>query len=343
MAGFRDLFINTFYKFGSFIPSNWLLKISAQNLIIPFYHLASNEKVTHIHHLYSAKSEKEFIYDMDFLLKSYEPLDYIKFQELALNKKPPSRPSFLLTFDDGLKQFHDVIAPILIQKGIPSICFLNSAFIDNQDLFYRYKTSLLIDHLENNPKLLTDHKIIKWVSSHANGKKEVTKYLLSITYQNKNILDDFAVLVNYNFKEYLSNYQPYLTSAQIISLKNKGFHFGAHSIDHPEYQLIEFDEQIRQTKESIESICALFSLDYKAFSFPFTDYYVSNKFFKKVYNDHIADLTFASAGQKKEVYSRHFQRIAFEMGKLTAEEIHNSELLYFIFKAFFGKNTITRK
>ena len=342
MPGFRNPFIKSVYKLAKFIPSGWLLHISNQKLIIPFYHLISDERIPHVCHLYPIKNVKSFASDLDFFLKLYQPLDYLQFQQLALTNNRPAEPSFLLTFDDGLKEFDEVIAPVLIQKGIPAICFLNSGFIDNQDLFYRYKASLLIDHLERNPDLLSKKIIKDWVSTHSNGIHNIPGWLLSISYHNKQYLDDFANLVDLNFKEYLSVYKPYLTSNQIHSLKNKGFHFGAHSIDHPEYRLINFEEQIRQTKNSVESISTKFSLDYKAFSFPFTDYGVSRQFFDRVYKEHIADITFASAGQKKEVFSRHFQRISFEMTNLTVREIYNSELLYFIFKAFLGKNTMNR-
>ena len=342
MAGFRDLFIKIFYKTGNFIPAKFLLNITGQRLIIPFYHIISDENVPHIRHLYPVKSVKSFIRDLEFLLKLYDPINYIEFLELVRNQKRPVKPLFLLTFDDGLKEFHDVVAPVLIRKGVPAICFLNSGFIDNIDLFYRYKASLLIDYFVNNPKLISDKKVMDWVFAHSDGKKDISELLLSISYQDKNYLDDFAVLINYDFKEYLSIHKPYLTSAQINSLKNNGFYFGAHSIDHPEYRFIDFDEQIRQTKESVESICSRFSLDYKTFSFPFTDYQVSRKFFDKIYNENIADITFGCAGQKKEVFSNHFQRVSFEKNHLTAKEINNSELLYFIIKTLLGKNTIIR-
>ena len=37
-----------------------------------------------------------------------------------------------LTFDDGFRELHDVVAPILLRKGIPATFFVNSAFIDNK-------------------------------------------------------------------------------------------------------------------------------------------------------------------------------------------------------------------
>jgi len=343
MAGYRDLFIKMFHKAGKSVSSNLLLNISNQRLILPFYHTISDENVPHICHLYPIKGVKKFVDDLDFLLKLYKPIDYCEFNDLVLNNKRPEKPSFLLSFDDGLSEFHNVIAPILIQKGIPAICFLNSDFIDNNDLFYRYKESLLVDHLAKNQKLLSDKKVLDWVSDHSDGTIEICRFLMSVLYRDRNCLDDFASLINYDFKEYLSVHKPYLTSNQVLSLKDQGFYFGSHSIDHPEYRFISFDEQIRQTKESIENICSRFSLDYKIFSFPFTDYNVSRQFFDTVYKENIADFTFGSAGQKEEVFSNHFQRIPFEMDYLTAKEIYNSELIYFIFKAFFGKNTIKRQ
>lgn len=343
MAGFRDIFIKSIYRIGNYIPTKLLMAATNQKLIIPLYHIISDERVPHVQHLYQIKSVKKFIQDLDFFLKFYKPIDYFEFLEIVKRGKSTAKPSFLLTFDDGLKEFYDVIAPLLFQKGIPAICFLNSGFIDNKALFYRYKACLLIDYLENNPNLLNDYKVIEWIFDHSIGTKNVREFLLSISYQNKNSLNDFARLINYNFEEYLSNYKPYLTSDQIHSLLKQGFCFGAHSIDHPEYRFIDFDEQIKQTKESVESICAQFSLGYKTFSFPFTDYEVSKQFFDRVNAENIANITFGCAGQKKETFPNHFQRISFEMEQLTAREINNSEFLYFFIKAFLGKNTIKRK
>jgi len=343
MSGFRNLFIKACSPIGKLFPASLLLNITKQQFIAPFYHIISDENVPHVQHLYPVKGIKKFIQDLDFLLKLYEPIDYPAFQELVLHKKNVAKRSFLLTFDDGLKEFHEVIAPILIQKGIPAVCFLNSAFIDNKALFFRHKASLLIDYLSNKPQWIKDKKVTDWVSKNSVNTKGLFKFLLSVSYQNKACLDELANLLEYDFPEYLSVHKPYLTSTQILSLKNKGFHFGAHSIDHPHYYSIGLQEQIRQTKESIESICTRFSLDYKTFSFPFTDYKVPATFFDALYREHIADITFGCAGQKKELFPNHYQRISFEVDTLSAQEIHHSELIGFIFKSLIGKNTIKRK
>lgn len=336
MAGFREKFIHIVSKGAGLIPSSFLQKAANQRLILPFYHAISNEEMPHIKHLYPVKGVKTFIKDLDFLLKYYTPIDYNEFLTLSRTHKQPKKPSFLLSFDDGLREFHDVIAPILLQKGIPAICFLNSDFIDNKDLFYRYKSSLLID------KIKKEAVLNKRIQEFFYGSKKGIENILSITYQNKNLLDELAVLTDYSFSDFLLNYSPYLTSEQIKLLLKQGFYFGAHSIDHPEYQYINLKEQIRQTNESIQYICSAFSIDYKIFSFPFTDYNVSKEFFSQLKTNKIAENTFGCAGQKRDTVPNNFQRIPFEMTSLSGKQILNSELLYYLLKIPFGKNMIRR-
>lgn len=336
MAGFRNKFINSVNKGISIVPTNLLQRASNQRLILPFYHAISDEEMPHIKYLYPIKGVKAFINDLDFLLKYNTPIDYNEFQVFSRNNKQPDKPSFLLSFDDGLKEFHDIIAPILLQKGIPAICFLNSAFIDNKDLFYRFKSSLLIDKIRKEPGLINK------IQALFGGSQKIVQNILSISYQNKELLNELAKLIGYSYNEFLANHSPYLSSQQIRSLISQGFYFGAHSIDHPEYQYIELQEQLRQTKESLQYICNMFSIEYKVFSFPFTDYNVSKRFFNHIKTNDIAENTFGCAGQKRDIIPNNFQRIPFEMTDLSAKQILNSELLYYLLKMPFGKNIINR-
>ena len=56
-------------------------------------------------------------------------------------------PVFHLAFNDGWREFHGFIAPVLLDKGIPATCFLNSALIDNKELFYRFRSNLSIERI----------------------------------------------------------------------------------------------------------------------------------------------------------------------------------------------------
>lgn len=337
MPGFREKFIQKSNKATRLAPGSAWQKLSGQKLIMPFYHTISDEPIPHIHNLYPIKSTKDFVKDLDFLLKHYKPISYADLQKLNRKGEQPSKPSFLLSFDDGLSEFSDVIAPILMQKGIPAICFLNSAFIDNADLFYRYKASLLIEEITANPKLKSQ------LNGIFQGDNNLSQDIKAVSYRDRAILDVIASRIDCDFGDFLNRQSPYLTSSQIEKLIAQGFHFGAHSIDHPEYQHIDYSEQLRQTKESMDSIASRFNLDYRAFSFPFTDFNISKRFFDEIYKNGTVEMSFGCSGQRKESFPKHYQRIAFEMEVLSGEQILNAELLYFILKQPFGKNRILRK
>jgi len=344
MAGYRNTFLQLFRKPGALLPTRQLAAWSGQRFIVPVYHTVSDNNPEHIRHLYPVKTIKQFTADLDFLLKTYRPIGAADLENLLHHGISPKTNTFLLTFDDGLREFHDHIAPLLLQKGIPAICFLNSDFVDNKGLFFRYKASLLIGVLERDRRLLQSDRVVEWFRRRTpDQQNKYSQALLSIAYENREALDELAGIVGLDFAQFLADQQPYLKSEQILSLKNQGFCFGAHSCDHPEYRFLSMEEQIRQTKTSVESICERFSLPYRAFAFPFTDFGVSGAFFQNIYEQEPAvKVSFGCAGMKRDAFPQHIQRIPFETGSLNAKEILNNEYLYFLLKALVGKNRIRR-
>ncbi len=326
------------------VPLSFLIKLTGQNVILPFYHAVSDSELIHIKHLYSVRTSKAFEKDLDFFLKYYEPIDYYQLIDSIVKSKTIKKNSFLLSFDDGLSEFNNIIAPILKQKGIPAICFLNSAFIDNKDLFFRYKESVLIHHLKNSKPKVSINEIALWFKQRKLTFNGNFNSLLSINYSERNYIDDFATLIGVDFNEYLVKNKPYLSTVQINALIEQGFLFGAHSIDHPIYSSLGENEQITQTETSIKEITAKFNLNYRIFSFPFTDFNVKESFFNKVFNksNPIADLTFGCAGLKHDSCSKNIHRIPLEIDSFSAKDIITGEYLYYILKSFVHKNTIKR-
>ncbi|MBK9043176.1 MAG: polysaccharide deacetylase family protein [Saprospiraceae bacterium] len=81
-----------------------------------------------------------------FLLKHYHPV--LLTEKLSLDSN--LKDQFLLSFDDGLKECYEIILPILLKKNLKAIFFINTGFLDNKALFYRFKISLIWE------KILTD-------------------------------------------------------------------------------------------------------------------------------------------------------------------------------------------
>jgi len=327
------------------LPLNVLIRITGKRIIFPFYHLVSDEDVPHVKHLYTVRTTREFIHDLDFLLKHYKPIGITDLLDSVNNGRPLQGNCFFLSFDDGLREFHDVAAPILRQKGIPAVCFLNSGFIDNAGLFYRYKASLLIDKLQKGNDLSGRQKLLEnWFEENHLPLTPGYSGLLLISYANRHLLDELALQLDVHFDEFLRERHPYLDSNQVHELIQHGFVFGAHSIDHPEYRYLAEEEQIRQTVESILMITGKFGIKEKLFSFPFTDHDVKKTFFDRVFDPSqpLADLTFGGAGLKQDPVLRNIQRIPFEGTSLDAKQILGTEYLYYMIKSIFGKNMIRR-
>lgn len=323
-----------------------LIYLSGKSMLLPLYHTVSDHDLKHIKNLYSFRNTKQFIQDIDFILKYYEPINVDTLIKSINSGTKIKRNSVLFTFDDGLREVHDIIAPILKQKGIPAVFFVNSDFVDNKNLFYRYKASLLVEEVKSKEICKSRiNEISSKLIDKPNSKKDICKSILDVNYKNKFVIDEIAKIINYDFNEFLVTNQPYLTSLQLKNLIKQGFSVGAHSVDHPEYFNIPFDEQIKQTTESIKWIKKTFKQEYNLFAFPFTDFQVSRQFFETIYSSKnpMVDLSFACAGIKDELYPKHLQRLPIEMSNESARQIITKEYIAYLGKCLIGKNLIRRK
>lgn len=317
-----------------------LIKTAKQNVVFPFYHTVSDKKLVHIGSLYQAKSSKSFIKELDFLLKHYQPLHPNEFYQSVNNGKTIKKPSFLLSFDDGLSEFHHTIAPLLKAKGIPAINFLNPAFLDNKDMMYRYKIACLVEYYQKNKKEFKNDATQKILKKHPG--ETIEKQLWNITYHHQDDLNRIGASVGFSFDNYLRLYKPYLSIQEIVKLKEEGFVFGAHSVDHPPYYQLNQDDQLKQTVQSIDKISQILDAPTQFFSFPFTDKTVNKTFFDDLIKSFPDLITFGTAGMKLDSIKNHFQRIPMDVFD-RGQDILAGEQIYFILKSLLDKNTINRK
>jgi peptidoglycan/xylan/chitin deacetylase (PgdA/CDA1 family) len=343
VSDFRKVIYNKYNFLTIILPVNFLIKSSKQRLILPCYHTVSDNYLPHIINLYKYKNLNSFKSDIDFLMRYYKPVDLFDLINLIKNQAVPSENLFFISFDDGLKEFYEVIAPVLLEKGIPATCFLNSAFIDNKDLFFRYKASIIIELINRTDRKSNAWKTLKsWFIDNNMSPVNYKSGLLQIKYDEKTKLDELAAVLEFNFKDYLEKNKPYLTTQQINELIKKGFTFGAHSIDHPEYRHISYDEQLKQTLESIDAIVNKFNLNYKVFAFPFTDYQVSAQFFRDINRNNSIDFTAGSSGIKQDSITNNIHRIVMDEYDLKGSNRIKIDYFYYFIKSVFNKNKIHR-
>lgn len=323
------------------VPFQPLKAIVKKGIIFPFYHTVAFKDSPHIDNLYKLKTPGEFFSDIEFILKHFRTVDFEEAVKLSQSPVRKAKPAFFLSFDDGLSEFYDYIAPYLISKGVPSAVFLNTSFIDNQDMFFRYKASLLIHHFRNNPGLITAAK--EYFNNGKVWQGNINATLLNIKYKNRALLDGVAEVTGYSFSGFLKLRQPYLTGSQITGLAKEGVIFGSHSCNHPLFAELSIQEQMEEIVNSME-IVKKYNGKYKLFAFPFTDYGVGNKLFEKIFDSRnpVADYTFGSAGIKDEAFHRHLQRIPMESYNFKGSSLIKTEYICRLLRGIVNKNTIIR-
>lgn len=308
-------------RIGRILPPPILGKLARVNIVLPYYHMVSNENVSHVKYLYKYKNVRQFREDIDFLLKHYSPVSLKDLVHSLRGDKSLPRNTFLLTFDDGFREMHDIVAPILVEKGVHATFFVNSAFVDNRQLCHLNKASILAEKFEEKRSLGIEKKVAQLLRDKGLEFNDVVSALLSINYQNKLLLDDVAKVMEVDFGDYLSLRKPYLTTDQIRQLLHNGFTIGAHSIDHPYYGDLTLTEQLNQTIESARHIRENFQLDYGAFAFPHGDSGVSKEFFKRIQECGLIDITFGTGGMGDGYPRTHRQRFSLEKPLLPARDL----------------------
>ncbi|WP_223601277.1 polysaccharide deacetylase family protein [Chryseobacterium sp. GVT01B] len=306
---------------------------------LPLYHSVSDRELPHIKHVIRYKNTKQFEEDLDHLAKNFQFVDWQEFKEFTSGNFKPKKKIALLTFDDGFREFYDVAAPILERKGIYACNFVNPAFIDNKDMMFRCKASLLVDAVERNKTI--DPEIYFVLSLKNVDRHFLQKKILAINYQEKDTLDWLAEKLEVDFNAYSKEFKPYLSTEELKELTRKGFGISSHSWDHPKYGDLSLKEQMETTDKTFAYLKENGFL-YESFAFPFTDFEVQKDFFDELFKNEEIYCSFGCAGIKLDSVKKNFQRIPMEMGE-SGEQILKKEMAYFKLKRLINKNTILRK
>lgn len=266
------------------VPFRYLKSRRKTPVLLPFYHLVSDEDLPWRSN-YDYPNTKQFEAELDFLLKHFKPLaldDLLSGKDLS--------GGFHLSFDDGLRQCAEVIAPMLTRKGIPATFFINPSFIDNKDLFHRYKAAEI-------------SALLKEKNIHIH---------LQRTYADLQSLDDLAEEIGLNWEDWLQQKQPYMSLDQVRQLQADGFTIGSHSMDHPEFELLDAETQLDEIQESMDWLVEHVEPRIRAFAFPFTDFGVPDSVIESCHRENMVDISFGTAGLKREHFPFHFQRLPLE-------------------------------
>lgn len=291
--------------------------------LIPVYHTVSNQEIPHTKYLYEHKNWDEFKNEINVFIKYFTKASSM--EELIAKKS-----SFLLTFDDGLAECYN-ISKYLKKNDLKAIFFICPNFIDNKEMMYRHKASLLLGVYYNIDikKQLEINEICN--SLGICEGRDFQRSILSVKYRHKAVLDKFAEILGVNFNDYLENKKPYLTSVQIEEMIEDGFYFGAHSLDHPHFSILNEHEKKLQILNSLAYI-EKFNIRYKYFAFPFLlDNTIVNQKLLTEISGNLVDYTFSTKAFSQKNTPTHFQRYNTEnINKPIKIKLQELYLLYYL-------------
>lgn len=332
-----------FFRYGGFLSAPFSVKcwsaMTKKKIIFPFYHTVSVQALSYINPLYSPINKKDFEKQVDFLLEHFKPISVFDAYQYIINNENPKDPSFVISFDDGLSGVYENAFPILKRKGVPAIVFLNTDFVDNTSLFYRFKTAMILSAIENQPML--NKPIYALLNDLGYTGESLSTILLKIGYKQSKILDRLLPICDINEETFLREEKPYLTVQQINEMSKADVAFGSHGTNHAEFQSLSEAERWLQLEKSFDWINIHCPQKLKLFAFPFTDSGIAKDFILQLHNS--INLSFGGAGINNDVTPFHIQRIPMEKKYAkSASKMIKSEYLYYSIKYMLGKKYIKR-
>lgn len=309
---------------------NLLKLVLPKKLILPCYHEITTKDEAHLLELKYFRKKVDFLNDLIFFEKNYKSIS------LENISKKPIENQFHLSFDDGMSGIYHNAVPILLKKKFHASVFVNSDFIDNKNMFYRHKISIILTEIK---KTKSEQKISTLLNIKQN---KVYVFLQQLKFSDEKTIQEIASSLDINFQEYLTYHKPYLSSEQLIEIKNAGFIIGNHGKSHINFNQLTLDAQ----KKQVDSVNQFSNdkinqkMDY--FSFPFGDQNIKNDFFNYLYDDLKFKASFGVSGIKNDEHEKHYHRILMETN-LTAEQKIINEYFKYILKAPLFKNKIYRK
>jgi peptidoglycan/xylan/chitin deacetylase (PgdA/CDA1 family) len=213
-----------------------------------------------------------FLSHIRYFKKRYKPVSLSEaIQNIQLGE--PSEPSISLTFDDGFKECHTIIAPVLLKEGIPATFFLTNTCIDNATLMWRNKLAYIQGtvssaHLRSIMHETCSNFPLEPPYYHENLMKWSERCW---NMRDKDLIADFIweTAKCPREEEFLSQYTPYLSGEQIDDLLADGFSIGSHTHSHPDCRKLTYAELEYEIMDSMNDLSTRFHTCVDSCAYPF--------------------------------------------------------------------------
>ena len=213
---------------------------------------------------------KEFKNQINFFCNNFNVLSNDDFKEIIVSKKIPSKPSFLLTFDDGYIDHYKFVFPYLKKKKITGNFYAPIKTIQNEIVLDVNKIHFILEKEQDHRKILKeiDNFLIKnkvkrisneaikkgsmgsrFDSKETNIIKRLLQFYLpeKIRKQTINLL--FSKILNMELKDFSKIL--YMNKRHIQEMYAEKMCFGSHGDFHYFLGKLKKEDQEKEIKNSI--------------------------------------------------------------------------------------------
>ncbi|NBC08567.1 MAG: polysaccharide deacetylase family protein [Bacteroidetes bacterium] len=180
---------------------------------------------------------------------------------------------FTITTDDGFRENYTLLAPVLLEHKLSATLFIISNCVDNADLMWRNKLIAITRATTPAQQRELAAACAKHFTVHAPKPGEGLLRWSTRAWE-MSWKEDAA---NWLWKEagmqelssFLEEHKPYLSSEQLLELKEAGFGFGLHSQTHPYFSKLTFNEMAQEIQGCANFLKKKLDIDCHLFSYPF--------------------------------------------------------------------------
>jgi peptidoglycan/xylan/chitin deacetylase (PgdA/CDA1 family) len=232
-----------------------------------------------IYHRFSAKPENRTLAADTFrkqMLLLKERCEVLTLAELfARRDSGGSKPTAVITVDDGYRDFFDIAFPILRDLGLRATVFVTTGFIDGRLLLWPDRIRAL---LESSPRRVLRLAGVAWQDQEIKLRDareceaawhQLADQLLFATNQQRElaITELAAALGSPAHTPDLSRFEA-MTWAQLQQLSTAGFEIGDHSATHPYLPSMTDDEAMQDLGSSKTQLEQMLGIRVRSFAYP---------------------------------------------------------------------------
>jgi peptidoglycan/xylan/chitin deacetylase (PgdA/CDA1 family) len=253
---------------GCFRIARWLGPDYSLRCVL-FHHVAASE-TAFTKGLGISVTPESFESALKFFTRHYTPVRLQDVLDEPDGRRLPPQP-VLVTFDDDYASIREVAAPLCKKHGVPAVCLVNAAYLDNR----RLALDNLVCYATNIVGLGGVNAVANVSSPPQRGEfrsmaEVFSNFLPALSPSAREAFRKrLMVLLGTGEAELSAEAQMYLTSAQLRELADFDFEIGNHTYSHVHCRSLtreDFKEEIDRNKIELE---ALTGRAVRAFSVPY--------------------------------------------------------------------------